>query len=150
MMADRPYLRVFDLNNCFNGGFNATNAGTAIVIADQTNSDGMIIDELELISRGGVYAVNLYLSSSNTVFRGLAGNQTGGAQFFARQTSGSKDYETTAFVLPRLLTPVPRVGTEPYSRGLYLPRGYAIWAAIDTTVANTTNGPNILIQGGLY
>jgi hypothetical protein len=146
MMADRPYLRVFDLNNCFNDGFDVTGGSEAIVVADQMNGDGMIIDDIQLISRGAAYDVNLYLHNSNQTIRTTASR----GQFInSLKCSGTKTV-ATSFTLPKLLTPVPRVGTEPYSRGLYLPRGFALWAAINTNAANTVDGPNLLIQGGVY
>ena len=151
MLADRPYLRCFDLNNHKNDGFDANGNGSALVVADQINGDGMIIDTIELISRGtSGHHVNIWLSSSNQVFRHGNGNNHGDAELILRLAEGAGAYSRTEFALPKLLTPVPRVGAEAKNTGLYVPRGFCLWAAIDSAAAVITDGPNLLIQGGVY
>ena len=152
MLADRPYLRCFDLNNHKNDGFDpaATSGTTPVVIADQMNGDGMIIDTIELISRGGAHDVNIWLSTSNQIFRHGDGNNHGDAELILRASTTATIYNRVEFTLPKLLTPVPRVGTEAKNTGLYVPRGFCLWAAIDSTAAVVSDGPNLLIQGGVY
>ena len=150
MMADRPFLRVFDLNLHLNDGFNATPSGSALVVADQMNGDGLIIDDIGVISRGTSYSVNLYLSSSNQLFRHGNGNTHGDADLLLRVTCSNTAYETVHCDLPKMLTPSPRVGSEPKNTGLYIPRGYALWAAVDTALPTLADGPNIYLQGGIY
>jgi hypothetical protein len=51
--------------------------------------------------------------------------------------------------MPKTLVPAPQVGTESFNRAFYLPKGYALWAARDST-ANVTDGPLLGCQGGWY
>jgi hypothetical protein len=51
--------------------------------------------------------------------------------------------------MPKTLTPVPHVGTEPYNRAFYLPKGLALWFAINST-DEITDGPLVACQGGWY
>ena len=150
MLADRPFLRVFDLSNYLNDGFDPSNGGNALPIVDQINGDGIILDDIALISRGTAYHVNIYLSTSNQVFRKGAGVNHGDADLVLRVGCTGTPYEMNHAAMPKLLTPVPRVGTEAKNHALYVPRGFALWAAIDTNLTAISDGPNILIQGGVY
>ena len=51
--------------------------------------------------------------------------------------------------MPKTLAPVPQVGDYPYNRAFYLPKGYALWAAREST-SNVTDGPLLGCQGGWY
>ena len=51
--------------------------------------------------------------------------------------------------MPKTLVPAPQVGTEAFNRAFYLPKGYALWAAREST-ANVTDGPLLGCQGGWY
>jgi len=51
--------------------------------------------------------------------------------------------------MPKILAPMPQVGTEQNFRALYIPKGKALWAARQSAVV-INDGPLLGCQGGWY
>ena len=144
LLMDHVLHYVFNLDLATNAGLDVSGANTAQLILDSTTSDGAIIEDLYLISRGSdEYRVNLFLSTANDYLRPNQGYYIGTAK------SSVTEGQFTNFILPRVLAPVPQVGNDAFNRALYVGRGYALWAARDN-IALVSNGPNIGLQGGWY
>ena len=99
-------------------------------------------------SQGNPFAVpfdvNLYLSTARDYLRPNEGSFIGGL------TSGDSAKTVVRWEeMPTILAPVPQVA-EQYNRALYIPKGYALWAAIDTSVNVAAGAPIIGVQGGWY
>ena len=126
-------------------------SNTAVKLVDSIGADGCIIETLYTISRStSEYKINLYLSTSGDYLRPEQ-------SIFIGQVKSA----TTAYVksdvedLHKILAPVARAGTEPQLRALYVPKGYALWAAVerpDGTSINETlsDAPVLGAQGGWY
>ncbi len=144
LLMDHVLHYVFNLDLATNAGLDVSGANTAQLILDSTSSDGAIVEDLYLISRGtDEYTVNLFLSTANDYLRPNQGYYIGSAK--SAPTPG----QFTSFFLPKALAPVPQVGDYSYNQALYVGRGYALWAArADITLVS--NGPNIGLQGGWY
>lgn len=136
------YVSNLDLST--NEGINVSGSNTAALILNAVTTDGAIIEDLYLISRGtSEIKVNLFLSTASDYLRPNQGFYIGS------QTTATTKGAVTNFVLPRVLAPVPQVGAEPFNRALYVGRGYALWAALES-VTSIADGPNIGLQGGWY
>tara|TARA_R110002050_G_scaffold81506_1_gene174277 strand:- start:44 stop:391 length:348 start_codon:yes stop_codon:yes gene_type:complete len=115
------------------------------LIVDSTTADGAIIEDIYTIARGtSASTVNLYLSTGQDYLRP---NQ---AVFIGNVTSATTIGSVVRWEeMPKTLAPVPQVGTESFNRALYVPKGYALWAARDSS-ANVTDGPILGCQGGWF
>ena len=145
LLVDRVLHYVVNLDASINDGLDITGANTATMLVDSTSADGAIIEDIYAISRGTAgYKVNLYLSIANDYLRPNQAMYIGG--FAAATSVGTKsNWED----MPRTLVPAPQVGDDPYNRALYVPRGYALWVARDSS-SNVTDGPIVGCQGGWY
>ena len=115
------------------------------MIVDSTTADGAIIEDIYTIARGTIAStVNLYLSTAQDYLRP---NQ---AVFIGSVTSATTIGNVTRWEeMPKTLAPVPQVGTESFNRALYVPKGYALWAARNSS-SNMTDGPILGCQGGWF
>ena len=125
-------------------------SNTAVKLVDSIAADGCVIETLYTISRStSAYKINLYLSTSGDYLRPEQ-------SIFIGQVQSA----TTAYVksdvddLPKVLAPVARV-SEAQLRALYIPKGAALWAAVerpDGTSINETlsDAPVLGAQGGWY
>jgi hypothetical protein len=145
LLVDHVLHVVANLDTAVNDGLDIVGTNTATLLVDSTSYDGAIIEDIYTISRGTVaYDVNLYISTARDYLR------PNEAYFVGSITSGTNLKDVVRWdEMPRTLAPVPQVGTEPYNRAFYLPKGAALWAARDSTV-NVTDGPLIGVQGGWY
>ena len=136
------YVVNLDLNT--NATINVDGANTAALVIDATTSDGAIIEDLYLISRGtSVIKVNYFLSTANDYLRPNQGFYIGSVE------TGTTPGQITSATLLKTLAPVPQVGSDSTNRALYIPRGTALWAARESQV-NISDGPNLGVQGGWY
>ena len=145
LLVDHVLHYVVNLDTSINDGMDIVGTNTATLLVDGTNSDGAILEDIYTIARGTTpYTVNLYLSSARDYLR------PNEAVFVGAITSGTTkgDIERWEF-MPKTLVPAPQVGDEPYNRAFYLPKGFALWAAREST-ANVTDGPLLGCQGGWY
>ena len=126
-----------------------TGANTAVKLLDCIGRDGAVIESVYTISRdsGNEYKVNLYLATTGDYLRPEQ-------CIFVSQIVVSGDEYTKAYVadLPPVLAPVAHTGSESQLRALYIPRGTALWAAVEVADINQSQSkaPIIGIQGGNY
>lgn len=166
LLVDRPLLSVVSLTATTHmPGTTEPTTGTAgVLLADCTNNDGGILDDIWLIQRSGndTTPVNLFLSTSSQSLGVTTSGGSGSAVFLGRFAfAGNAPVGATiSWQPPKLLAPVPHAGGSigyivseipevPQFRGLLMPRGLALWAAVDSATAVST-APNIACQGGLY
>ena len=145
LLVDHIFHYALNLDTSLNDGIDIAGTNTASLLVDSTSADGAIVEDIYTIARGTVAVkTNLYLSNAQDYLRP---NQ---AVFIGSVTSATTIGNVTRWEeMPRTLTPVPQVGTESFNRALYIPKGYALWAARDSTV-NITDGPILGCQGGWY
>ena len=128
----------------------------ASLLVDCTTNDGAVIGEIYSTAResSNPYTINLYMSNANDFLRPSQAFFIG--MFQADTTVG---FRTTWGGMPYLLNPVPGVGSEDsvdvigtQFRGLYIPRGRALWVAVQklSAVDTTSNAPLVAAHGGYY
>ena len=147
LLVDRVLHVVKKLSEATNNGITIQGSNSAQLLVDSTSYDGAIIEDIYLISNdtNATHTVNLYLSPSQDYLRASQG------QFIGQVISSSVIADVTRMVLPRTLTPVPNVGTDPFNHALYIPKGYALWAAVESSNAEADAArPTIGVQGGWY
>lgn len=166
LLVDRPLLSVVSLAaTTHQPGTTEPGTGTSgVLLADCTNNDGGILDDIWLIQRSGndVTPVNLFLSTSSQSLGVTASGGAASAVFLGRFAfgAGAPVGATISWQPPKILAPVPQAGgvigyivsqvpDVPQFRGLLLARGLALWAAVDSATAVATT-PNIGCQGGFY
>jgi hypothetical protein len=145
LLVDHILHYAVNLDTALNNGIDIAGTNTAILIVDSTTADGAIIEDIYTIARGtSASTVNLYLSTGQDYLRP---NQ---AVFIGSVTSATTIGNVVRWEeMPKTLAPVPQVGTESFNRALYIPKGYALWAARDSS-ANVTDGPILGCQGGWF
>ena len=145
LLVDHILHYAVNLDTAMNNGLDISGTNTAVLIVDSTSADGAIIEDIYAIARGNVaHTINLYLSSAQDYLRP---NQS---TFIGRLTSATTIGDVVSWdQMPKVLAPVPQVGSNPYNRALYIPKGKALWAARNST-ANITDGPILGCQGGWY
>ena len=145
LLVDHVLHRVVNLDSSTNDGMDIEGSNTATLIIDATTSDGAIVEDIYAIARGTTgYKINLYISSARDYLR------PNEAMFVGSVTSATTKGDVVRWEeMPKTLAPVPQVGDYPYNRAFYLPKGYALWAAREST-SNVTDGPLLGCQGGWY
>ena len=168
LLVDRVMHRLVQTDSAAAGAIDIAGTNTAVVLVDGSQADGCIIESIYAISRGTTpHKVNLYMSQSNDYLRPGEGIYVGG--FNSALTSG----ETTAWEnAPKILAPVAQAGDVPTSvpsytsadatiapvaasgkplqfRAFYLPKGFTLWVARESTQI-ATDGPIVGAQGGWY
>ena len=145
LLVDHIFHYALNLDTSINDGIDIGGTNTASLLVDSTSADGAIVEDIYTIARGTTAAkINLYLSTAQDYLRP---NQS---VFIGSVTSATTIGNVTRWEeMPRTLTPVPQVGTESFNRALYVPKGYALWAARDSA-SNVTDGPILGCQGGWY
>ena len=161
LLIDRPLLEVkrLDATTSPAGTVDPGTGSTGVLLVDCTSNDGAVLDSIWLIQRvaSNQSAVNLYISSSGYSLGVTATGGSANAFFLARVAFGSAVAagEIVEFKLPKLLAPVPHAGANdaggnpPQFRGLYLRKGLALWAAVDSQTA-VAAAPNVACQGGYF
>lgn len=166
LFVDRPLLSIVSLTGTTHTpGTTEPAAGTiGVLLADCTNNDGGMLDDVWLIQRrdNDTTPVNLFLSTSAQSLGVTASGGAASAAFLGRVAfaSGAKIGATISWQPPKVLAPVPHAGGNvgyivngpaevPQFRGLLMPRGMALWAAVDSATA-VASAPNIACQGGFY
>ncbi len=166
LLVDRPLLEIVSLTSATHApGTTEPASGTVgVLLVDCTANDGACLDDIWLIQRrdNDTTPVSLFLSTSGQSLGVTAAGGAAAASYLGRVVfgSGARAGATISWQAPRLLAPVPHAGgnvgyivngpTEvPQFRGLLLPRGKALWAAVESATA-VANAPNIACQGGFY
>ncbi len=145
LLIDHVLHYVVNLDTSINNGLDIVGTNTAVLLVDSTSADGALIEDIYTISRGNVgYKVNLYMSSARDYLR------PNEAMFVGSITSATTAGDIVRWEdMPKSLAPAPQVGSEPYNRAFYVPKGYALWTAREAST-NVTNGPLLGCQGGWY
>ena len=145
LLVDRVLHYVVNLDTSINDGMDIVGTNTATLIIDGTSSDGAIIEDIYLISRGTTgYKVNLYVSSARDYLR------PNEAVFVGSLTAATTKGNVVRWgEMPKTLVPAPQVGDDPFNRAFYLPKGSALWAARESS-SNVSDGPLLGCQGGWY
>jgi hypothetical protein len=162
LLVDRVLHEVIDLAGATvaqNAGVDIAGTNNASIVVDSTTQDGCIIEDIYAIARtiSTGYKINLYLSSASDYLRQQQ------AIFVATLTSGTTTGDRTHItLLPYILAPVPQggnVGTELANthfqyryRALYVPKGKALWAAVEQQSSGdqAAAAPLLGVQGGWY
>jgi len=161
MLVDRPLLEIVRLDNTTSPAASADpgSGSNGVLLVDCTSNDGAMLDAIFLIQRvdDNAAKVNLYISTSAHSLGMTASGGSSNAHFLGRFGFGAAQ-KAGAYVyaqLPHLLAPVPHAGANgadgepPQFRGLYLRRGQALWAAVNSATADPA-AANIACQGGYY
>ena len=163
LLIDRPLHYIVDLKGKTVENTVVIDVGgsnSAALVVDCTTTDGAVLSEVYSLSRAitgsspAAYQILLYLSTANDFLRASQCNFLG--NFNAHTTAGTR---TTYGAMPYVLNPVPGAGSLDSSdvigthfRALYIPKGYALWAAVQKKSASDTadEAPLIGCQGGFY
>ena len=154
LFIDRVLHYVVNLDDRTNNGLDPQGGNTAALLVDAISSDGAIIEDIYLIARptdpvnnatsAVAHTVNLYMSTQRDYLR------PNESSFIGTITSATTAKEITHWEeMPRTLAPVPQVDDEKYNNALYIPKGYALWAAREGS-ANISGAPLVGCQGGWY
>ena len=145
MFIDRVLHYVVNLDTATNDGLDIVGTNTAKLIVDAVSSDGAILEDIYVISRGAnAYNVNLYISTARDYLR------PNESAFVGSITSATTAKQATHWNgMPLVLAPVPHVGDNAFNQAFYIPKGYALWAAREGS-ANVSDGPLLGCQGGWY
>ena len=155
LLVDRVLHEVVDLSGATVAelaGLDITGTNSAAPVIDCTTNDGAIVEDIYAIAREVTtgYKINLYLSTAADYLRSqqsvYVGSLTGGT------TTGEKT-RIAAGDLPYILAPMPHTGsTDNKFAALYVPRGKALWAAVEQQAPadQATSAPLLGVQGGFY
>ena len=159
LLVDSVIWESINLTDVITGNPNnsdVTGTNNADILVSCVNSDGAIIEEIRTISRGTTqYTVNLYMSTEADYLR------PGVAQFVGRILVSGVDDEGAVtdpeegtinkFTdMMSTLVPVPHVGDEPTLKALYVPKGKALWVALQSQTQGMADAPYVQAQGGRY
>ena len=144
LFIDRVFHYVKKSDEAYNNGLDVVGANRAVVLVDAIGSDGGILEDVYLISRGAEYTVNLYLSTSRDYLRDDEGIFVG--SIVSPTTEKEKIHWSG---MPFVLAPVPHVGNNASNVAFYLPKNHVLWAARQDD-DKVTDGPIIGCQGGWY
>ncbi len=161
LLVDRVLHEVVDLAGATvaeNAGLDITGTNSAIPVVDCTKNDGAIIEDIYAIAREVTtgYKINLYLSTAADYLRSqqsiYVGSLVGGT------TTGTKT-RIAEGDLPQILAPMPHapnvvdsVTMKAQFTALYVPRGRALWAAVEQqdSADQAIAAPLLGVQGGYY
>ena len=154
LLVDRVFHYVVDTNDAFTATLDASGSNQAALLLNAITTDGAVVEDLYSISRGGAAEkINLYLSVADDYLRPTQ------STFIGQFLSSSTEAEVTRWEnAPKILAPVPAANDgapdtptgEPLQfRALYVPKGYALWAARQSSSV-LTDGPLVGCQGGWY
>jgi len=150
LLVDHVLHTVVDLKGATvasGGGVDIGGTNNAELVVDSTTADGCVLEDIYAISRDEAYTIKLYLSSANDYLRPQQGVYVG--SFQSTSTVG----EVVRYAdKPVVLAPVAHTGTESQLTAFYIPKGKALWAAIEATDANDQgeDAPLLGVQGGWY
>ena len=116
LLVDRILHYVVSTRDAYNNSIDITGANTAELLVNASNTDGAIIEDIYVISRGTDAAtINFYLSSASDYLRPDEG-------FFIGQVTSSTGAAGDIVrweEMPRILAPVPQAGDVPTGHAAY-------------------------------
>ena len=144
LFIDRVFHYAKLLDEAYNNGLDVIGANKAELIVDGIGTDGGIIEDIYLISRGKGHTVNLYMSTARDYLRDNEGI------FIGSIVSPTTEKEKIHWSgMPFVLAPVPQVGTNSANQAFYLPKNHVLWAARQSDT-KAEDAPIIGCQGGWY
>jgi hypothetical protein len=151
LLVDHVLHEVVDLAGATvanGGGVDIGGTNNAVLVIDSTSADGCIVECVYAVSRSETYTIKLFLSSANDYLRSQQGVYIGEFEATASGAGTLTQWEN----MPSILAPVPATGTASQFKALYIPKGKALWAAVEGTGPNdqAINAPLLGVQGGWY
>ena len=151
LLVDHVLHTVVDLKGATvatGGGVDIGGTNNAELVVDSTTADGCVLEDIYAISRDEAYTIKLYLSSANDYLRPQQGVYVGSFQ----STSTTPGTVIRYADKPVVLAPVAHTGSESQLTAFYIPKGKALWAAIEANSANDQGdgAPLLGVQGGWY
>ena len=151
LLVDHVMHQVVDLKGATvaaGGGVDIGGTNNAVLVIDGIQSDGCIVESVYALSRNASYKIKLFLSSANDYLRAQQGIYIG--EFSS--TSTTPGTLVTWDSMPKILAPVPGTADDSQFRALYIPKGKALWAAVEAKDADdqALNAPLLGVQGGWY
>jgi hypothetical protein len=132
-------------------GLEISGTNSAVLVIDCTTNDGAIAEDIYAIARKVTtgYTINLYLSSASDYLRSQQSVYIG--TLLGGTTLGQKTRIATGN-LPFVLAPMPHSGSDSQFNALYIPRGKALWAAVEEQSKGdqAADAPLLGVQGGYY
>ena len=154
LLVDRVLHEVVDLAGgtiAYDAGLEIIGTNSAVLIIDCTTNDGAIAEDIYAIARKITtgYTINIYLSSASDYLRAQQSVYVGALK---GGTDTGEKTRVAASNLPFVLAPMPHSGTASQFNALYIPRGKALWAAVEEQVAGdpAQSAPLLGVQGGYY
>ncbi len=160
LLVDRVLHEVIDLAGATveaTAGLNISGTNSAVLVIDCTTNDGAIAEDIYAIAREidtenaeTAYKINIYLSAAADYLRSQQSVYVG--SLMGGTTEGQKTRIADGD-LPYILAPMPHVGTTDNKfAALYIPRGKALWAAVEKKVSTdqAPQAPLLGVQGGYY
>ena len=132
LLVDHVMHQVVDLKGATvatGGGVDIGGTNNAVLVVDSTSADGCVIESVYALSRTEAYTIKLFLSTANDYLRSQQGSYIGSFE----STGTNPGTLITWDDMPQVLAPVPATGTESQFRALYVPKGKALWAAVEAT-----------------
>ena len=152
LLIDRVFHNAIQMNSLVSGSASSLDivgTNTSAPLVNCNSNDGAIVEDLYIISRtqtGTVYTALFYLSSATDYLRPEEAVYVG-----SLESSNTPGVSTSAPDLPKILAPVPRVGTEPQLRAFYVPKGKTLWVTLQGgSSPNSNDAPIVGAQGGFY
>ena len=159
LLVDRPFHIITDLTESTvenNVSVDIGGSNSANLVLDCTKNDGAVVDCVYSIARqvATQYNIYLYMSPANDFLRSSQAYYVGG--FKGATAEGDVLFWSN---MPFVLAPLPNLGSEPddfaeavQCRAFYVPKGQALWAAVEKQSADDTASaaPLIGVQGGYF
>lgn len=180
LLVDRVFHNIVDLVGATieeNSRVDIGGSNSAELVLDCTQNDGAVIGEIYAIARsnpaadaegnaittGGPYTICFYLSTANDFLRDsqafYVGVMRAGGTFEGKESDALEGERVVYNFMPALLAPVPGVGSEddndvvgtPF-KGLYVPKGRALWAAVNkkSPADSAPKAPLFAVHGGFF
>ena len=152
LLIDRVFNNVMTTNNLASGSADSVNVlnNTSAVLVDCTTNDGGIVEDMWAISRSAAnsYTAMFYLSSAVDYLRSSEAVYVGEINIPSSTAVGTF---ISVFALPKVLAPVPYVGTDPKNQAFYVPTGKALWVTLQRVAPDGSDStPIVGAQGGFY
>lgn len=149
LLIDRVLHNSFGTELLSSGGTSVVLSGTnaSQVLVDCLTNDGALIEDIYTIARGTTARqLSFYLSPANDYLRSSE------AVYAGSVTSATTIGDFVSVTrLPKVLAPVPQVGSEAQNQAFYVPTGKALWVTVvGLTPVATADSPIVGCQGGFY
>tara|TARA_R100000315_G_scaffold34916_1_gene14407 strand:+ start:145 stop:627 length:483 start_codon:yes stop_codon:yes gene_type:complete len=150
LLVDRVFHSLVKANTLTSGhatNLDITGTNESVLLVSCNANDGAIVEDLYVIARSTTaYKILFYLSSSIDYLRPTEAVYVGSVT-----SSTTKGAHTSSTDLPKILAPLPHVGSAAQLEALYIPKGKNLWATLQAaSPVNSDDSPVIGAQGGFY